>query len=143
MSQPEKRPITAKDLYKFELVSDPQIAPDGSHVVFGVSRVDDKTEKKYTNLWLAAADGSSPPRQFTYGDHADNHPRWSPDGRSIAFLSNRKDEKQFQIYIIPLNGGEARPVSKMEGSFAGFSWSPDGRTFATQFRQKDAAQYWN
>ena len=138
MSQSEKRPITAEDLYKLELVSDPQISPDGAHIIFGVTRVDQKTEKKYTNLWLAASDGSSPPRQFTYGDHTDSHPRWSPDGRSIAFLSNRKDEKQFQIYIIPLNGGEARPVTKMEGSFAGFSWSPDGRFLATQFRKKDA-----
>ena len=139
MSETEKRPLTAEDLYRFELVSDPQISPDGGNIIFGVSRVDRKTEKKYTNLWLTPTDGSSEPRQFTYGDHTDSHPRWSPDGRAIAFLSNRKDEKQSQIYIIPLNGGEARPVSKMEGSFAGFSWSPDGRFFATQFRKKDEA----
>jgi dipeptidyl aminopeptidase/acylaminoacyl peptidase len=139
MSQAEKRPITADDLYKLELVSDPRISPDGTQIIFGLTRVDRKTEKKHTNLWLVPTDGSHPPRQFTYGDHTDTHPRWSPDGRSIAFLSNRKDEKQSQIYIIPLNGGEARPVSKMEGSFAGFSWSPDGTAFATQFRKKDAA----
>lgn len=139
MSLPKKRPITAEDLYQLELVSDPQISPDGTHIIFGVTRVERKTEKKYSNLWLVSTDGSSPPRQFTYGDHADSHPRWSPDGRSLAFLSNRQDEKQTQLYIIPLNGGEARPVTKMEGSFAGFAWSPDGRTFATQFRKKDAA----
>ena len=139
MSQSEKRPLTAEDLYELELVSDPQISPDGKHVIFGVSRVDRKTEKKYTNLWLAATDGSQPPRQFTYGDHTDSQPRWSPDGREIAFLSNRKDEKQPQIFSIPLNGGEARPVTEMEGSFAGFSWSPDGHFLATQFRKKDAA----
>lgn len=139
MTPPEKRPITAEDLYKFELVSDPQISPDGKHIIFGVSHVERKTEKKHNNLWLVATDGSSPPRQFTYGDHTDSHPRWSPDGRAIAFLSNRQNEKQFQIFLIPLDGGEARPVTKMEGSFAGFSWSPNGRTFATQFRKKDEA----
>ncbi|WP_420629057.1 S9 family peptidase [Candidatus Leptofilum sp.] len=139
MSQAEKRPITADDLYKLELVSDPQISPDGSRIIFGLTRVDRKTEKKYSNLWLVPSDGSRPARQFTYGDQTDTHPRWSPDGRSLAFLSNRKDEKQFQIYVIPINGGEARPVTKMEGSFAGFVWSPDGRSFATQFRKKDAA----
>ncbi len=139
MPKSEKRPITAEDLYKIELVSDPQLSPDGAHIIFGVTRVDRKTEKKFTNLWLVPSDGSSPPSQFTYGDQSDTHPRWSPDGRFIAFLSNRKDEKQSQLYIIPLTGGEARPVSKMEGSFAGFTWSPDGSTFATQFRKKDAA----
>ncbi|MCP4416192.1 MAG: S9 family peptidase [Chloroflexi bacterium] len=137
MSQAEKQPITAEDLYKFELVSDPQLSPDGGHVIFGVSRVDRETEKKYTNLWLVVSDGSSPPRQFTYGDQNDMHPRWSPNGRNIAFLSNRKDREQSQLYIIPLNGGEARPVTEMVGKFAGFSWSPDGRSFATQFRKKD------
>ncbi|MCB9006418.1 MAG: S9 family peptidase [Ardenticatenaceae bacterium] len=139
MSQPDKRLITAEDLYNLELVSDPQISPDGTHIIFGVTRIERKTEKKFTNLWLVPSDGSSPPRQFTYGDHTDTHPRWSPNGRSIAFLSNRKDEKQSQIYIIPFDGGEARPVTKLEGSFAGFSWSPDGTQFATQFRNKDAA----
>ena len=139
MSEAEKRPITADDLYKFELVSDPQISPDGSQIIFGFTRVDRKTEKKFTNLWLVPADSSRPARQFTYGDQNDTHPRWSPDGRSLAFLSNRKDEKQAQIYIIPIDGGEARPVTKMEGSFAGFVWSPDGTQFATQFRKKDAA----
>ncbi len=139
MSKSDKRLITAEDLYKIELVSDPQISPDGAHIIFGLTRVDRKTEKKFTNLWLVSSDGSVPPRQFTYGDHTDSHPRWSPDGRSIAFLSNRKDEKQFQIYFIPLNGGEARPVTKMKGAFAGFAWSPDGRSFATQFRKKDRA----
>ena len=139
MSQVVKRPITADDLYKFELVSDPQISPDGSNIIFGVTRVERKTEKKFTNLWLVPTDASHPPRQFTYGDQNDTHPRWSPDGRSIAFLSNRKNEKQAQIYIIPVDGGEARPVTKMEGSFAGFVWSPDGTTFATQFRKKDEA----
>jgi dipeptidyl aminopeptidase/acylaminoacyl peptidase len=132
-----KRPLTAEDLYDLQLVSDPQISPDGRHVIFGLLRVDRKTEKKYTNLWLVPADGSAPPRQFTYGDQSDSFPRWSPDGSQIAFLSNRKDEKQQQIYIIPFGGGEARRVTDVQGSFAGFEWSPDGKRFVSQFRKKD------
>ena len=61
MSQPDKRLITAEDLYNLELVSDPQISPDGTHIIFGVTRIERKTEKKFTNLWLVPSDGSSPP----------------------------------------------------------------------------------
>lgn len=134
----EKRPITAEDLYNLQLVTDPQISPDGQLVVFGLIRVDKNTEKRHTNLWLAAADGSTPPRQITFGDHTDTYARWSPDGRTIAFLSNRKDEKQMQLYLLPVDGGEARPLTNMQGSFSGFAWSPDGKRFVTQFRKKDA-----
>ncbi|HID50598.1 MAG TPA: S9 family peptidase [Anaerolineae bacterium] len=137
MSAAKKRPFTAEDLYQLQLAADSQISPDGRHVIFSVSRVDRKTEKKYANLWLAESDGRTPPRQFTCGDQTDNHPRWSPDGRTIAFLSNRKDEKQAQIHLIPVDGGEARPLTDVKGSFATFVWSPDGRTLAAQFRKKD------
>ena len=138
MSDKQKRPLTAEDLYKLQLVSDPQISPDGEYVIFGLMRVERKTEKKYTNLWVVPTNGGQP-RQFTYGDQTDTHPRWSPDGTEIAFLSNRKDEKQMQIYIIPFGGGEARPVTDMKGIFAGFEWSPDGRKFVSQFRKTDEA----
>jgi len=113
MNASGRRPLTAEDLYNFQLVTDPQISPDGKHVLFGVMRVDEKTEKRYTNLWLAPADGAAPPWQFTYGDQTDTQARWSPDGTQIAFLSNRKDEKQMQLYRIRLGGGEARPLTNM------------------------------
>ncbi len=134
----EKRRITAADLYQFQVVTDSQISPDGQHVIFCVQRVEQKTEKKYTNLWLAPTDSSQPPRQFTYGKQNDTHPRWSPDGQHIAFLSNRADEKQAQIYLLPLHGGEARPLTEMTGAFASFEWSPDGQQLVCQFRKKDA-----
>jgi len=132
-----KRRITADDLYHLQIVSDPQISPDGQHVVFCVQTVERSSEKKYSHLWLVPTDGSAPPRQFTFGQHRDTHPRWSPDGRSIAFLSNRANEKQAQIYRIGLDGGEAQPITQLTGAIAGFTWSPDGAQFVCQFRQKD------
>ncbi len=132
-----KRRITAEDLYRMELISDPQISPDGRSIIFSVQRVDAKTEKKYTNLWLVPAVGRGAARQFTYGNQTDRQPRWSPDGRSIAFLSNRKEAKQFQLYLIPIGGGEARPLTDLQGNFANFEWSPDGSQIAFAFCKKD------
>ena len=131
-----KRTITAGDLYRFELPADPQISPDGQHVIFTVRRVERETEKKYSNLWVVPVAGGDP-RQFTYGDQNDSKPRWSPDGTHIAFLSNRQDEKQPQLYLIPFGGGEARPLTELKGEFGAFRWSPDGSTILFQFRKKD------
>jgi dipeptidyl aminopeptidase/acylaminoacyl peptidase len=137
MAQSTQRLILAEDLYQFQLITGCELAPDGRYIIFPVQRVDRATEKKYTNLWLAPTDGR-PARQFTYGDQSDRQPQWSPDSRFIAFLSNRKDEKQPQLYIIPVDGGEARPLTDLKGSIASFRWSPDGRRLVCAFRRKDA-----
>ncbi len=136
MSTNEKRTVTAEDLYRFRLVTDCELSPDGQHVVFSVQRVDQETEKKYTNLWVVPTDDGEP-RRFTHGDHADTKPTWSPDGTRIAFLSNRDDEDQHQIYVIPFQGGEAQRLTDMKGEFGDFAWSPDGTQFVCQFRKKD------
>ncbi len=136
MAVPKKRRITAEDLYRFRLISDCKISPDGVHVIFCVQRVDKKTEKKYSNLWIVPTDGGRA-RQFTHGDQSDSQPQWSPDGTKIAFISNRGDEKQSQIYIIPFHGGEARQLTNFKGEIGYFEWSPDGKKFVCMFRKKD------
>lgn len=132
------RMITAEDLYRFQLVIDAQISPDGKTVIMAVQHVARKTEKKFTNLWLVSTTGGRP-QQFTYGDQVDVMPRWSPNGRSIAFLSNRKNGKEMQIHIIPVDGGEARPLTDIKGEIGDFSWSPDGKTLLCSFQKKDPA----
>lgn len=138
MPETKKRLITAEDLYQFQVVSGARISPNGQQVIYAVQRIDEKTEKKYTNLWIVATDGQFPPRQFTYGDQSDSSPRWSPDGQWIAFLSNRKDnEKPAQLYRIPLFGGEASPITSIQGEIHDFSWSPDGKRLACVVRKTD------
>jgi dipeptidyl aminopeptidase/acylaminoacyl peptidase len=131
-----RRTLTAEDLYRFRLITDSRISPDGRHVVYAEDRVDRKTEKKFSNLWIVPSRSGSP-RGFTYGNHVDSYPRWSPDGTSIAFMSNRRDEKQCQIYIIPFDGGEARPLTDLKGVFGTYEWAPNGRSLVFSFRRKD------
>jgi dipeptidyl aminopeptidase/acylaminoacyl peptidase len=136
MKRKRKRLIKAEDLYNFRLIYDSKISPDGNNVVFCVQRVDEETEKKYSNLWIVnTIKGKA--RQFTYGKKTDRYPEWSPDGKGIAFLSNREDENQEQIYIIPFYGGEARKLTDLKGEINSFKWSPDGKYFVCSFRKKD------
>jgi dipeptidyl aminopeptidase/acylaminoacyl peptidase len=141
----KQRFIEAEDLYRFQLLSEPRISPDGQCVVYVQQRVDRKTEKKYSNLWIAGTHAGKP-RQFTYGDQNDTHPRWSPDGSEIAFLSDRADkDKPAQIYIIPIGGGEARQLTSLEATIHNFSWSPDGKKLLCSIRKADPEQVerWN
>jgi len=138
MSDPtnSKRTITAEDLYNFELISAMEISPDGAYVVYAQQSIEREDQKKYSHLWVVSTlDGNA--RQFTFGNQVDHSPRWSPDGSAIAFLSNRADEKQFQLYIMPFHGGEARKLTDLKGAFGGYQWSPDGSRLVCQFRKTD------
>jgi dipeptidyl aminopeptidase/acylaminoacyl peptidase len=133
------RTITAEDLYNLQVISEPRLSPDGMNAVYSLQRVDRNTEKKYNNLWIAPTQGAPSLRQFTFGDHKDLSPRWSPDGRQIAFLSNRGDQDSPpQFYIIPFTGGEARQLDKLEGTVSSFTWSPDSKSMVFAFRKKDS-----
>lgn len=133
---PEKI-ISPEDLYRFQVLSGPAISPDGKNIIFSVQRVDKKTEKKYSNLWVVPTE-SGEPRQFTYGDHVDVSPVWSPDGTQIAFLSTRGSaEKPPQIYILPVFGGEARPLTSLDAEINQMIWSPDGKKLYCAIRKQD------
>ena len=137
MPRASKRLITAEDLYNFEIIKNARLSPDGKQVVYSLSRVERKTEKKYANLWIVPTGGGSP-RQFTYGIQNDSSPLWSPDGQSIAFLSNRgSSEKPSQIYLIPFHGGEARQIADIKGEISSLSWSPDGKRLLCVVRKTD------
>src|SRR5689334_16547320 len=85
LSAASTRPVTPEDYFLFANVADPQISPGGRVVAYTVTRVDTKANRRISEIWAAAIDGSAPPRQLTTGPSATS-PRWSPDGRTLAFL---------------------------------------------------------
>jgi len=136
MTQKEKRPITAEDLYSFEVIKSCQISTDGKQIIYGLQSVNRENEKKYTHLWRIII-GEGNPQQFTFGEHSNTAPQWSPDGKWIAFLSNRQNEKQNLLYILPVDGGEAFPLTDFHGDIGEFDWAPDSKKIVFQFREYD------
>lgn len=128
-----KRPIALEDLFRFRLAGDAQMAPDGRRIVFTVKRVDAEKNKYFTSLWMADTE-TAESRPFTADGHSDTSPRWSPDGRQIAFLSDR-NKPGTQIFLIPADGGEARALTTLpEGGIESPVWSPDGSRIAFLYR---------
>ncbi|MCH8536971.1 MAG: S9 family peptidase [Alkalimonas sp.] len=121
----DTRGMQPDDYYKFVFVADPQLAPDGRSVAFVHSTIADDKRSRDSNLWLVATDGKSSPRQLSFSDN-DRSPRWSPDGRQLAFISGRGEGQQ--LYLLPMAGGEARALTALkQAGIRDFSWSPDGR----------------
>jgi dipeptidyl aminopeptidase/acylaminoacyl peptidase len=124
--------LTLEDIFDLEHVSDPRMSPDGTLVAFVVTR--DYTEGGHkipaSSIWLAPSDGRTPARRFTTSGHVDAHPRWSPDGRTLAFLSDRAKDDVLQLYTIPLEGGEAQRLTDVKGGVSDLAWSSDGSRLA-------------
>ena len=128
--------LTPEDVLSFKAVSDAQISPDGKLVAFvvGDSFVVD-TKLPRSNIWVVPTDGGEA-RQLTYGPRSDTTPRWSPDGQTLAFLSDREKDGQRQICLLPIWGGEAVQATSVEGAIPSprsldpMAWSPDGKRLA-------------
>jgi dipeptidyl aminopeptidase/acylaminoacyl peptidase len=129
------------DVYELTGVGDPRISPDGTRVAYVVTTTDREQGEYRSAVWVATLEeGSEKPRRFTSGEKRDGSPRWSPDGRWLAFVSNRGDEKaQAQLYVMPADGGEARRLTDLKESVSEVTWSPDSTRLAFTARVRDEA----
>jgi dipeptidyl aminopeptidase/acylaminoacyl peptidase len=134
------RNITVEDLYQFKQVSRPCISPAGQRVAFVVTTIDERKQEYHSSIWIASADGGEAKR-FTFGASNAHSPKWSPDGKWLAFVTDREGEPvgkeqaeqkkqrkaKSQIWLIPTDGGEARQLTFMQHGASNPVWSPDNK----------------
>ncbi len=115
---------------KTKAIGSPRVSPDNKRLVYTVNEAVMTADKSefVTQVWMATTDGKEN-YQVTFGDKSSTNPKWSPDGNSIAFTSNRKDNKN-NVYILRLIGGEAEPLTDVKSAVGDFEWSPDSRWLA-------------
>ena len=127
--------LTVEDLWKLERPAQPSLSPDGAQACVSVSSYDMKENQARASLWLLSAFGGEPRRLTTMGEK-DGEPKWSPDGRWIAFVAKRpavgadEGDDEPQVYLIAPDGGEARRLTAMPTGAFGIKWFPDSRSLA-------------
>ena len=128
-----------KDVYELTGVGDPRVSPDGTRVAYQVWSLDEEANDYRGTIWVAALDGSGEPQAFTTGEKRDGMPRWSPDGKWLAFTSNRGEDKKTpaNLYVIPAGGGEARKLTDLKESVEFAEWSPDSTRIVITARVRD------
>ncbi|MEJ2009708.1 MAG: S9 family peptidase, partial [Acidobacteriota bacterium] len=120
-----KHALTFNDLMKVQRIFDPQVSPNGKWIAYVVSTPDLDANKMVSHIWRVPLAGGEP-QQLTRGDASDWRPRWSPDSKSIAFISSRNGTSQ--VWILPADGGEARQLTDIATEADGVTWASKGDT---------------
>jgi len=123
----EAHPFNAHDLWQMDRISDPQVSPAGDRVVFGLSSLDMEADRRRSDLWMVALDGTEP-RPLTTHPASEYNARWAPDGSGVFFLSTRSGSSQ--VWWISASGGESRQITDLPLGVGSMAVSPDGEHLA-------------
>jgi dipeptidyl aminopeptidase/acylaminoacyl peptidase len=133
----QDRLLELADVVRTRNVSDLQLSPDGRTAAYVVRDMDLEGDRWRSAIWTVPVDGTAPPRRVTRSDAGERSPRWSPDGRHLAFLSGREgDGSGSQIWLLPVEGGEAFQATALDRSISSYAWSPDATRFAVSLREE-------
>jgi dipeptidyl aminopeptidase/acylaminoacyl peptidase len=130
-----KRNLVVEDLFRIKTVGDPQVSADGRWVAYTVATSSLKKDETETQVWMAPVDGGEPLPMAAAGTSA-SRPRFSPDGRYLAFLAARpdegesKDDAKGQVWLLDRRGGEAQRLTEIPQGVEGFEWAPDAKRLA-------------
>jgi dipeptidyl aminopeptidase/acylaminoacyl peptidase len=119
--------FTVEDMMKLKRVSDPQLSPDGTRIAFVLTDVNLEQNTRNNDIYVVPVAGGEPVK-FAASPKSDDRPRWSPDGKQLAFISTRGGSAQ--IWVMAAAGGEARQVTTIATEASGVTWSPDGKWLA-------------
>ena len=123
---PATRALRPSDVYQLRSVGDPQLSPDGNWVAYTITSADSAHDKSDTDIWMTSWDGTQTIR-VTSSPESEATPRFSPDGRFLAFVSGRQEGKGGQVWLLDRRGGEALRLTTIKGGVSDFAWSPDAK----------------